>query len=266
MTYSLSMKNLLVLLVVTLAATGCRTTHEADAEELANLGEVDGTLQTGESPADDFGQFSLGAFSSIQPALRYLSNKERNNGQADAAIVQSPEELEALRLVSFVSDGSRDEWPACLTELENGVIYDNCVLGVEVPSVSIGFTADGEYSWTDNSSTSDLFMDFGASVAGFGIGTSLSWIHDMEWTDTKLDGSFDLDWATGVMLGGSPSLTSVQFGLTGTIEGLETDSICDGPVSGVLDWRARYREGLNPVEITRVTVEFTGCDSALVTW
>ena len=154
MTYSLSMKNLLVLLVVTLAATGCRTTHEADAEELANLGEVDNTLQTGENPADDFGQFSLGAFSSIQPALRYLSNKDRNSGQVDAAIVQSPEEIEALRLVSFVSDGSRDEWPACLTELENGVIYDNCVLGVEVPSVSIGFTADGEYSWTDNSSTS----------------------------------------------------------------------------------------------------------------
>ncbi len=256
----------LFLAALTLVATGCRTTHEADAGELERLAEVDATLQTSEEPAPDFGQFSMGAISAIQPALRYLSNKDRAEGTEDAGIVQSDEELAALRQVSFLMDGARDEWPECLTELDGGVIYDDCVLGVDMPNISVGFTADGEYHWTDTSSESDLVMDFGAEIVGIGIGTSLSWVHQLDWTETRLDGDFDLEWATGVMLGGSPSDTSVQFRLTGTVEELTWDEVCDGPTAGVLDWRARYREGIDPVEVTRVTVEWTGCEEALVTW
>jgi len=256
----------LLLALVALAATGCRTTHEADEGELQRLSEVDATLETGEDPSLDFGQLSLGSISAIQPALRYLSNKDRAEGTADSGILQSPEEQAALRQVSFLADGSRDEWPECLTELDSGVIYDDCVLGVDMPNISVGFTADGEYHWTDNSSESDLFMDFGAEIIGIGFGTSLNWVHNLEWTETKLDGDFDLEWATGVMLGGSPSATSVQFRLTGTVEELTWDDVCDSPTGGVLDWRARYREGTDPIEVTRVTVEWTGCEEALVTW
>ncbi|MCO4768413.1 MAG: hypothetical protein KDA24_00175 [Deltaproteobacteria bacterium] len=259
------MRSMLLLLALTLAASGCRTTHDADAGELEQLGEVDFTLQTGNAPSTDFGQFSLGAISAVQPSLRYLSNKDRADGSNSAAIVHQ-EELELLRQVTFAGSGARDEWPECLTELDDGVIYDDCVLGVEVPSVSIGFSADGEYKWSENSSSSELALDFGANVVGFGIGTTLDWTHQLDWTDTTLEGSFDMAWLAGVTLGGSPSATSVQFRLDGTIEGLVTDDGCEGPIGGVLDWRAQYREGFDPVETTRVTVEWLSCDEATVTW
>ena len=257
---------MLFVLTAAFASSGCRTTHDADSEELSQLSTVDATLETGSDPSEDLGQFSLGSLSAVYAPLRWLSNKDRADGSSESALTHTSAQLELLPAVQFIGDGSRDEWPECITELDNGVIYDNCVLGVSMPNVSVGFSADGEYQWGSNSSMSDVTFDFGAEIGGLGIGTSIAWIHDLAWTDTKLDGSFDLDYAAGITLGALATPTSVSLNVVGTIEELQSDDSCDGPVGGILDWRSRYREGLDPVQVTRVTVEWLGCDEATVTW
>lgn len=267
MTYVLSMRTFTILaLALSFATPGCRTTHDADSEELSQLSTVDATLETGSEPDDDFGQFSLGSLSAVYAPLKWLSNKDRAEGSSESALTHTTAQLELLPAVQFVGDGSRDEWPECITEFDDGVIYDDCVLGISMPNISVGFSADGEYHWGDNSSTSDLTFDFGAELAGLGIGTSVAWIHDLAWTDTTLDGSFDLDYVAGVTLNAAATPTSVSLSVTGSIEGLLRDEVCAGPIAGVLDWRSRYREGLDPIEVTRVTVEWLACDVATVTW
>ncbi len=267
MDYRAQMRNsLLLLAILSLAATGCRTTHEADADELQNLSSVDGTLDSGTTADADMGQFSLGSISAVYSPLRWLSNKDRANGSSLGALTHSEAELALLPAALFLDDGSRNEWPDCVTDLEDGVIYDDCVLGAGVGNVSVGFSTDGEYHWTDSTSTAELLIDFGADVGSLGVGTSFDWLHDIAWTDTTLDGTFELDYVAGVTLGGQPSATSVSMGLTGSIESLTTDEVCDGPVAGILDWRSRYREGTDPIETTHVTVEWTACGEALVTW
>ena len=265
--YNASMRTTLLLALLCLAATGCRTTHEADSAELAQLSSVDSTFETSGDVSSDFGQLSVSSISAVYAPLQWLSDKDRDEGTSSYAILHSQEELNLLPTAGFLlEDGTRDEWPECLTEGDNSVTYNDCVLGVGTANVMVGFAVDGSYAWTDNSSTSELFIDFGVEAVGLTVGSSFDWAHDFEWTDTKLDGSFNMDYVSGVLLGGAASATSASLGLSGTVDELVTDDTCDGPVSGVMDWRARYRAGLDPVEVTRVTVEWTGCEEALVTW
>ena len=74
-------------------------------------------------------------------------------------------------------------------------------IGASASIASVGFSLDGSYEWTDNSSVADLAFDFGVDAVGLGVGTSFTWAHDLAWTDTKFDGSFDLDYTAGTRAG-----------------------------------------------------------------
>lgn len=257
-----------LLLVLLLALTGCRTTHEADADEHQRLDQVDGSVRSSSDGGMDFGEASVGLLSGVYAPLMYLSDKDREDadGSASSAILHTDDELALLRQATFLETGAREDFPECIVETENSVVYEDCGFGASASIASVGFSLDGSYEWTDNSSVADLAFDFGVDAVGLGVGTSFTWAHDLAWTDTKFDGSFDLDYTAGASLMGNGAATTVGFTLNATIEELEGSDDCDGPVAGLVDWSSRYREGMDPPETTRVTVEWTGCGEALVTW
>lgn len=252
----------LPVLLIAVAATGCRTTRDADADEIARLDSVEGTLWSSADARSDNGQSSLSLIAAIDAPLKALSEKP---GQDSGLFpLREAEELDLIRQAVFL-DAGRDEWPDCVTETDTGATYANCELGASGGGASVNFGVDGSYHWTDNSSDADLTIDFNVSASSVGVGSVFNWNHDLDWTDTVLDGDFGMDWALGVSLGGLPTLGQASFTLNATLDQLTGDGVCEGPVSGILDWRATTREGTDPPENTHVTVEWLACGEALIT-
>jgi len=252
---------IILFFALTAALVGCRTTHEADADELADLGLVDGALQSPRGTGDDQGQSSLGLLAGVQAPLRALSEDEQDSTGLGISNAQFADLMASARFANV----PRDEWPDCVNEDGDTTTYANCELTASGGSASISFAVDGSYSSTDNSSTADLTYDLDLSAGSIGFGTSLEWGHDLAWTDVKLDGEFNLEWAFGIDLGTLPTATGASFTVDATIEELLTDDECDGPISGLVDWRSVVREGSDPPDVTRVTVEWTACGEALIT-
>ena len=268
--YPETMRVLLPVLLVSAAlTTGCRTTHEATSEEHEKLVEVDSTLLGTESAGGDLGEDMLGPLSSIFAPLTYLADKDREDESSQYGMTEADATLSVLRSgpIQFVGDGSRDAFPGCVLEAEGRIDYQDCVLGAEVAGIiTAGITVDGFYEWSDNTSASDLAYFAGADIIGIETGMSLDWVHDFMWTSDKLDGSFDLDYTSGLTLAGLRTSATVSLGVGATVEELTGADDCDGPVAGVLDYRARLQTGTDPVDRVRVTVEWLGCEDALITW
>jgi len=259
----------LLLLVAVVLASGCRTTHEATADEHAELNTVDGTLVATEGAGGDLGESMLGPLTTLFEPLTYLSDKDREEESSQYAMTQSDEITRMLTSgpIRFVGGEERAEWPGCVVEEEGRVEYQECVLGAEIAGIlTAGLTVDGFYDWSDNTSASDLAFFAGADIVGIETGMSLDWAHDFVWTTEKFDGTFDLDYTSGLTLGGMRTSATVSLGVGATVEELTGSEDCDGPVAGLLDYRARMQTGTDPVERVRVTVEWLGCEDALITW
>lgn len=271
MIYADFMRFLTGLIVLSMAATtGCRTTHEATEEEHEQLNVVQSTLVGTEDASGDFGETMLGPLTTLATPLGFLADKDRDTDSNQAALLEADETYQMLTSgpIRFVGDGSRAEFPECIVEAEEGRIeYVDCVLGAEISGIiTAGLTVDGFYAWSDNTSASDLEFFAGADIIGIETGMSLDWQHDFAWTDTKFDGSFDITYVSGLTLAGLRTSGSVMLGVRATAEELTASEECDGPVSGILDMRARMQAGTDPIERVRVTVEWLGCEDALVTW
>ncbi len=197
----------------------------------------------------------------VQVPLRALSEDEEEQGTFPLTRRELADVLATARFAS----APRDEWPDCVDEDGETVTYTNCELTAFGGQASLSFGVAGSYTQGDNASSSDLTYDLDLNASGFGLGTSLHWAHDLAWTETKLDGGFNLDWALGVELGGLPTATGATFTVDATIEDLTVDDVCEGPVSGLIDWRSVVRAGTDPPETDRITVEWLACGEALIT-
>lgn len=244
------------LLLAVALLNGCRTTHDATDEELAHLSSVDAALFSPRTASGDMGQSSLGLFSGLQASFRGVSEDQNQGG---LPLRQGP--VDGARFVS----AARDAWPECVVEDANGATYNDCELSASGEGASVSFGVTGSYSWAEGTSTADLTYDLSISASDVGFGTSFHWAHDFDWGETFVEGSFDLEWAYGIELGTLPSLTGASYSLNATVEGLTSDDVCDGPVSGVVDWHSTYREGTDPPENDHVTVEWLACGQVQVT-
>lgn len=251
-----------ILALALLAVTGCRTTHEASEEELQDLGLVHDAVDGPRDASADLGQASLGLFAGLEGPLRALSEDEE---QEQGGFPLTRRELADVLASARFASAPRDEWPDCVVEDGDTVTYNDCELSAFGGEVSLSFAVEGSYTQGDSASDSNLTYDLDLNAGGFGLGTSLQWAHDLAWTETKLDGGFNLDWALGVELGGLPTATGATFTVDATIEELTTDAACEGPVSGLIDWRSVVRAGTDPPETDRITVEWLACGEALIT-
>ena len=165
----------------------------------------------------------------------------------------------------FLSE-ARESWPECVSTTENGVAYNDCEYGVSSDDASASFRLDGSYHWFDEAADADLTYDFSLESSDISLDWKFHWGMDLEWTETTLDGSFAVNYAYGVSLGGSPPLGGRTFQLNGTIESLTAAESCDdGPVSGSLDWTSSRQEGISPPDSNHVTIEWTACGQATIT-
>ena len=243
---------LLVPLLLLVVATGCRTTHDATDEELASLGVVGDGLFSAQDAGADLGESSAAATSGIYATFIGLRKDADGGGGGSAGL--------------YIVNEGREPWPDCVTEVDNGVEYNECEFSASGNSASVEFFLDGYYYYSDSSAEADLTYDFGVAADDISVGWTSNWSTDRSWSDTVLDGEYHVDYAYGITTGNLPTIGGIEFTLDGTIEALTYDEACPGIVSGVLDWRYTYKETGEPPENGHVTIEWIGCDDATVTW
>jgi len=248
------MGRLIFLLFLVAASTGCRTTHDATEDELATLGVVSSGIFSSQDASGDQGEGSVAAMSGLYGSFIAL-RKDDDPGPG-------PVGGAGLRIV----DEGRDPWPDCVVEVDDGVEYNGCEFGASGDDVSVAFFLDGYYHWTDNSAEADLQYDFGIASDSIAVDWTFLYQLDLAWTDTTLDGELHIDYDYGITTGSIPTPAGVTYSLDGTIEALTWDEACDGIVSGTLDWTYHYVTTGEPPENGHVTVVWTGCDTATITW
>jgi len=259
---------LAVLLTLTTLGTGCRDTRDANGDELASLQVVTDSFWGSQDAATDQGEASVGVLSGNYSLLMALSEAtveevEGTDGDGMAMGLRPPGS--GLQGGHFVDD-TRQPWPDCITEVEGGVSYAECEYGFSGEDGSISFMLDGAYNWSDQAADADLTYDLSVGSSDLSWEWMFHWGMDFAWTDTTVDGSFDVDYSYGVSLGGSPSLGGAVFSLSGSVTDLTADESCTlGPVAGVVDWTSALREGFNRLKREHVTIEWQGCGEATIT-
>jgi hypothetical protein len=250
-----AMRRVFLFVLVLLATTGCRTTHDATDTEVAQLGIVGGGLFSAQDASGDLGEGSAATTSNLHANFITLRKNADNGGGGGSTGL-------------YIVDEGRAEWPECVTELDedDGVEYDECEFAASGDGTSIEFHLDGFYHYSEGAADSNLAFDFGIAASGISVGWDSLWVSDLTWSDTVLDGEYHLDYVYGITTGNLPTLGGVELTVDGTIEELTWDDACPGLVSGVLDWTYTYKESGDPPENGHVTVEYTGCGSAEVTW
>jgi len=259
---------LAVLLTLTVLSTGCRDTRDASEDELSSLQVVTDSFWGSQDAAADQGEASVGVLSGNYSLLMALSKApdeavDGTDGDGMAMALRPPgNELQGGH---FVED-ARQPWPECVTEIEGGVSYAECEYGFGGEDGSISFMLDGSYNWSDQAADADLTYDLSVGSSDLSWEWMFHWGMDFAWTDTTVDGTFDVDYSNGVSLGGMPSFGGAVFSLSGSVTDLTTDESCTlGPVAGIIDWTSRLREGLNRAEREHVTIEWVGCGEATIT-
>ena len=251
-----------------LASSACRTTHVATEEEMAEVQSVSSTVNQSTDASGDQGEASLGAMWATYPSLIALSDKEERGGFGPLPMTADGERLtvdEAVLLGSFLGR-EKAAWDACIAETDSGVEYSECEWGLSSTGGSVEFLVDGHYNWTDSSVDMDLLFDLAVGSDNFSLDWTMAWKGASEWTDTLIDGWFELDYAYGVSLGGTPPLGAVTLKLDASVETLTWDEGCSsGPVAGIIDWKSVYRQGTD-TDRRLVTIEFTDCGTAEITW
>jgi len=247
------MNRVLLVTLLLVASTGCRTTHDATGDELAQLGVVGGGLFSAQGASADLGEGSAASTSSLHTSFVTLRKNADDGGGGGS---------DGLYLVSE----DRTEWPDCVTELDNGVEYDACEFNAAGNGAAVEFHLNGAYHYAEGAADADLDFDFGVAASGISIGWDSHWGSDLTWSDTVLDGDYDIEYAYGLTTGALPTIGGIEFTLAGRIDELTWDDDCGGLVSGFLDWTYTYKESGDPPENGHVTIEYTGCDSAEVTW
>ena len=262
---------LVLLLAVHTLAVGCRSTRDADDGELASLQLVSDSFWSSQDANTDQGEVSVGQLSGNYSLLMALSTE--SSGDEDAAgsdgmaIGLRPADAAFgawLQSGQFLSD-EREEWPECITEEDGGVSYDECGYAFSGGDGSISFLVDGSYHWSDQAADADLTYDFSVGSSNLSWDWMLHWGMDFEWTDTVINGVFDMNYSYGVSLGSSPSLGGATFDLEATVTDLTADESCEeGPVAGTIDWTSVLLEGFNQPEKEHVTIEWEGCGQATI--
>ncbi len=247
------MRRLLLPILLVVIATGCRTTHDATDEELALAGGIANGMFSSQDASGDMGQASASATSGLYGTFMALRKDDDSGGPGGSAGL-------------FIVNEGREAWPDCVTELEAGVEYDACDFSASGDGSSVAFTLDGFYEWTDNSADADLQYDLAVSSSGISVGWTFAWLMSMEWTDTTLNGSYSVDYDYGVTTGGLPTVGGVDYTLNGTIVDLTWDDACGGVISGTIDYTYSLKQTGEPPDDGHVTVVWTGCGSAEITW
>lgn len=248
------MRRLLLPILLVVVATGCRTTHDATDEELALAGSIAAGMFSSQDASADMGQGSVGMTSGLYGTFMALRKDDDAGG--------GPGGSAGLMIVNE----SREPWPDCVTELTDGVEYNSCDFSASGDGSSVAFMLDGFYEWTDNSADADLQYDLAVSTSGISVGWIFSWVMSLDWTDTTLNGSYSVDYDYGITTGGLPTIGGVEYSLTGTITDLTWDDTCAGVVSGTIDYTYSLKQTGEPPDNGHVTVVWSGCDSAEVTW
>ena len=251
---------LFVLIAATMMATACRTTHEADSDELANLNEIATTIGLSSDVSTDQGDASVGSIFAVQSLFQGLADKD-NTRAAGFAMSQLPSDNDYTRM-------RLREFGDCVDETDSRVDYNDCGWSGSGGGGSVSFLLAGFYAWTDSSSESDLIFDLDVDGGEFGAGTTLTWSGNSAWTSDTFDGNFDLFFGIDVeLLGASIPGTGVDLSVKADFDALKWDEACDnGPVSGIIDWKSTWREGTDPQQNRHVTVEYLECASATITW
>ena len=247
------MNRALLLPLALWVAVGCRTTHDATDAELAQIAIVNGGLFSAQDASGDLGEGSSAATSSLHTSFVALRKNADDGGGGGS---------DSLYLVSE----GREAWPDCVTELDNGVEYADCEFSAAGSGAAVEFHLNGAYHYDEGAADSDLDFDFGVAASGISVGWTSHWGSDLTWSDTVLDGVYDVDYAYGLTTGPLPTIGGAEFTLDGSIEELTYDEDCLGIVSGILDWRYTYKESGEPQENGHVTIEYTACGEATVTW
>jgi len=263
---------LVLVLLSCLVTSACRTTRDVESDELESLDTVSDSFWGADGADSDQGEMSVGQLSGNYLLLMALSQeRQQNDGLLGESLfgMRSTETPQALATWAesgrFLST-ARDAWPDCVTQVDDGVDYDECEYGFAGDSGSISFMLDGSYLWGSNEAVADLSFDFALLSDEISIDWVFDWDMDIDWTDTTLDGQFDVNYGYGVALGGTPPLGARTFRLHGTIDQLTSDDACeDGPVAGVLDWTATRQDGMDPPENKHVTIEWSECGVATIT-
>lgn len=256
-----------ITLALTLAAaSGCRTTHDADEGELAQLDLMGEALYSGSEVDGDNGEAALGSLFGSWGYFQDVGDKDQGAGGAvGLPMTSGGEGFDG----AFVAR-ARDEWPDCLTSEEGSVTYNNCEYAGSYSgtggSASIAFLVDGHYNWTDTSSDAELVYDLNVGANDYALETTLQWVTDMSWSDSSFDGDFQIDYAMGVSVGGTPPLGGMTFHADGSFDQVTWSEDCDeSATSGIIDWTVRSQQGTDPPKTRHVTVEFLGCGSATIT-
>lgn len=246
-----------ILALVAVAVVGCRSTREADEEEIAQVDSLSVGMRTANSVDGDQGQAAVGQIFGFYSVIQSLSEKEQQQPAGPMSM--------SMRDGAFVSE-ARAAFPECVTSSDHSFAYEQCEYAYS-GDVGISFLLDGEISCTDTSADGELTYDLSVSAEDVGIEIGFDWGFGLQWTDTTLQGDFEVNWASGVSIGALPSLGGATFEASGTIDPpLTWDASCtSGPVSGTFDWHSSYREGSDPPETEHVTIEYTGCGQANIT-
>lgn len=251
------MRTLLLLALLSSTLLGCRTTREADEEEIAQVDSLSGGLRTTNSVGADQGQAAVGSIFSVYGTIQALSEEEQDQPMGSMPM--------AMRDGAFTSR-ARAGFPECVTSSDHSFAYNQCEYAFS-GDVGVSFLLDGEIGCTDTSADGDLSYDLSVSAEDIGVEIGFDWGFGFQWSDTTLQGDFEMNWASGVSIGALPGLNGVTFEASGTIDPpLTWDASCtSGPVSGTFDWRSTYREGNEPPETEHVTIEYVACGQANIT-
>jgi hypothetical protein len=255
-------------------STACRNSHDADVGELASLQTLSDSLRRA---GDRWNSSDIpGELSGMYALLMALSG-------APAGVWAEPDGL--------LTAG--ESWPGCmsftdsLTEgaiLETGVTYDDCEYEYEFSGDegSSSLQLDGSHNWfreggsVPPAGTVDANLTYDFSNSGAEV--SRDWmVHlsmDLEYEyvgPSHLSGRFEVIYAEGVPLGGSPAPGGRIFQLNGTIEDLRWASrsalfggrTC-GPNRGSLDWTSSLQEGTDDPDNRHVTIKWTNCGQATI--
>ncbi len=251
------MRRFYLPVAVLLAAAGCRETRDADSSELSQIEGMSNGMRTTNSVATDMGQASFGNIFTYYAYIQSLSQEQESQ---PAGLGGLP-----IRSGAFVSR-ARTAWPDCVTSTDSSYTYDQCEYAY-AGSGSVSFILDGSLNFAETSADGELSFDLAVAAEDISVEVGFDWIYDFAWSDTTLEGSFEMDYATGVAIGSMPSLGGSSFDATGTIDPpLTWDAACtSGPVSGVIDWRSTLHEGTNPPETEHVTLEYLACGQVTIT-
>ena len=258
------MRQNVLFALLPLLLIACRTTHDADSGEMANLNQIANTIAAGDSASTDMGDGAISSVWTVYPVFEAMNDKDTRS--SSNAIVGSDLDVFGPDDIAVLG-WKRTAWPDCVTEDTSSYTYDACEYLTAGSTASVDFLLDGSISWTDSSYNASLLFDLSISAVGIGVGTSFEWAAQSAWTDTTFDGDFSFDFAAGASL----NSTTIPFGATileldATFETLTWDSACaDGPVSGIIDWKAMLRQGRD-TDRSHVTIEFLDCGQATITW